>query len=510
MKTFPGKVFILTGILVSALLGCLDGSQNDPEALYKTWCGSCHVAPLPAELPRSIWEKKVLPEMAARLGIKIQGYNPLAKASIAESFIIQQMGVYPEKPLLSQEKWEKIQNYILANAPDSLENIPLAGKRSQPLTQFLPTPVSLDGRPAAYMTYMAFDDSLSTLYAGNVFGEVFRWKLPAKPELLHLAALPVMDYAKSGDTEFITQIGIMQPNEQIRGQMNISRPNEQTQILDSLHRPVHTLVNDLNGDGKDEMLVSEYGNYSGKLTLLVPSGKTFERKTLFAKAGVVRTIAADMNNDQKTDIVFLSAQGDEGVFILFQEKDLTFSLKNVLQFSPVYGSSWFELTDYDGDGDKDIITANGDNADFSVTPKPYHGVRIFINDGENNFAEKFFFPMYGATRIIARDFDKDNDMDLAVVSFFPEPKKAPGENFVYLQNENSSNFTFTAYTTELSTVGRWLVMDAGDYDGDGDSDIILGSFYSVPRSNVPEVSGGVETEIPDLLILQNHQTRDSE
>jgi hypothetical protein len=38
----------------------------------------------------------------------------------------------------------------------------------------------------------------------------------------------------------------------------------------------------------------------------------------------------------------------------------------------------------------DIITAHGDNADYSNIPKAYHGIRIHINSGNNKFAENSF------------------------------------------------------------------------------------------------------------------------
>ena len=52
-----------------------------------------------------------------------------------------------------------------------------------------------------------------------------------------------------------------------------------------------------------------------------------------------------------------------------------------MRYQPNYGSSWFEMMDFDGDGDLDLITANGDNADLTYTQKPYHGMRISLNDG---------------------------------------------------------------------------------------------------------------------------------
>ncbi len=87
----------------------------------------------------------------------------------------------------------------------------------------------------------------------------------------------------------------------------------------------------------------------------------------------------------------LFAQADEGISIFYQEEN-GFQEKRVLRFPSIYGSNDFELLDFNGDGYKDIILSNGDNGDKSNVLKPYHGIRIFLNDGTYNFSEKYFFP----------------------------------------------------------------------------------------------------------------------
>ncbi|MCB0564242.1 MAG: VCBS repeat-containing protein [Phaeodactylibacter sp.] len=56
--------------------------------------------------------------------------------------------------------------------------------------------------------------------------------------------------------------------------------------------------------------------------------------------------------------------------------------------------------DLNQDGREDILYVNGDNADYSIVDKPYHGVRLFLNNGNNEFSEKYFHPMPGAFREI--------------------------------------------------------------------------------------------------------------
>ena len=70
----------------------------------------------------------------------------------------------------------------------------------------------------------------------------------------------------------------------------------------------------------------------------------------------------------------------------------------------------------------------------------------------------------------------DGDFDFAVLSFFPDYANNLEEGFVYLENKDTSNYKFEAYTTHRAEIGNWLVMEKGDFDQDGDIDIVLGNF----------------------------------
>ena len=68
-----------------------------------------------------------------------------------------------------------------------------------------------------------------------------------------------------------------------------------------------------------------------------------------------------------------------------------------------------------------------------------------------------------------------------LLSFFPDMINCPEEGFVYLENIDSPNYIFESYITPESKKGRWLVMDKGDFDNDGDIDIMLGGFHILPK-----------------------------
>ena len=71
----------------------------------------------------------------------------------------------------------------------------------------------------------------------------------------------------------------------------------------------------------------------------------------------------------------------------------------------------------------------------------------------------------------AGDFDQDGDQDMAMIAFFSEPD--PQESFLYF--ENKGKWQFQVYSVNLPPA-KWLVMEAGDVDRDGDLDLILGNL----------------------------------
>lgn len=491
-------LFLLTGI------SCSNSEGTKGKALYEAQCASCHMLPAIQDLPKNLWKDKILPEMGARMGIRDSTYNPYKGYSFEERYAATRTGVYSVVPSISKVEWRMLVDYVVSNAPDSLRKNDEVGSL-KPISQFSPHLINMDSIRGSYITFAEFDPKKDKMITGDIRGRVFEYDAVKNTiEKKFTLDNAITDVIETDSTVYITGVGILEPSEILAGKIHRASKGSITQLPFEFHRPVHTLAHDFNKNGKKEIVVCEFGNLTGQLSLLVKGNDSvFEKKILLNRPGALRTIVRDMDGNGKDDIIVMTAQGDEGITILYQFGDLDFRAEQVIRFSPLYGSSWFEVLDYDGDGDQDIITVHGDNGDKTPVLKPYHGLRIHLNDGSNHFSEAFFYPLYGATRSVSRDFDQDGDIDIALISTFPDYDTRPEKSFVYLKNTSSSDFSFEPYGLPKNVSGRWFLMDAGDVDKDGDEDMVLTCFtYSF--TPVPEnLSKKWRESDFDMVILEN-------
>lgn len=472
--------------------------------MYEAQCASCHLLPDIQDLPKRLWKDKVLPEMGARMGVRDSTYDPYKGYSFEERYATIRSGVYNVSPFISKADWKMLVDYVVSNAPDSLRSIPetISSKR---MTQFSPHLVNIDGTKGSFITFAEFDSLKDKTITADIGGRVFEYDaIQNTIEKKSTLDNTITSFIETDSIAYITSVGILEPSEILEGRIDLAYKGSSTRLPFEFHRPVHTLIHDFNKNGNKEIVVCEFGNLTGQLSILIKKNDSvFEKKVVLNRPGTLRTIARDMNGDGKDDIIVMTAQGNEGISILYQFDDLDFRIEQVISFSPLYGSSWFEVLDYDGDGDQDIITVHGDNGDKTPVLKPYHGLRIHLNDGSNHFTEAFFYPFYGATRSVSRDFDQDGDIDIALLSTFPDYNTRPEKSFVYLENKSSSDFSFEPYYLPESISGRWFLMDAGDVDKDGDEDIVLTcftySFTPVPK----DLSKKWRESDFDMVILKN-------
>jgi len=497
-------------ILISAIISFYSFQEKktnpaDAKTVYEQYCGSCHMLPNPSDLTKDIWKYNVLPVMAARLGISYPDYNPLKGLNPAEVDILKQNQYFPEQPLISQANWNLLVNYILQKAPDSVTLDSSRLYRNRNMKQFKRKDIQLYDKPGSMITGLKYDSVSKKIWIGDFSKTVLTWQLDKGIIQNIKSKSPVVDFDFHGDTTYFTEVGNLFPDELNKGSFVLSEHDSETELLPSLHRPVHGRACDLDNDGTPEIVVCNFGNKIGSLSLYKKDKATnqYVEQILLPMPGAIKFFIQDMNGDGKKDIVVLFAQGDESVYIFYQKDNLKFSPERVLRFPPEYGTTDFVLVDYNHDHHLDIVTAHGDNADYSDILKSFHGIRLHINDGNNHFKEKFFYPIYGATKILADDFDQDGDIDFAVTAFFPQFGSLLDESFVYLENINSQKFRFRSYILKSDVPVKSLTMEKVDIDSDGDIDIILGLFSHSPGPVPLQLQQKWDTANYDLTIFVN-------
>ena len=507
-RPFSPRILTAVALAFCALLAlqfCTDVSDESSAAeLYTTHCGSCHLLPDPADLPKSIWSESVFPEMAARLGLYIDGFDPYASLSMEEAHYVRRSKVYPDHPVIELDDWNRIREYILGLAPDTLAIDSSSFESEAEIPVFSPTLTAANESQLTNITSIVYDTAIDQWRIGESRGGLTTW--PDRKRSDAKLNAPVVAQALQQDGMYLAEIGSIGPTQVPSGSLFWHSNDRVTTVLTGLHRPVHIEVTDMNNDGSEELILSEFGHHTGQISLLQLGQDRPEKRSLLSLPGCIKFEIHDMNGDGMLDIIALMSQGWEGVYILYQDHESQFRQVAAIQLPPHYGASWFELFDYDNDGNLDIILANGDNADYSRVLKPYHGLRLYINDGSGRFKEQWFGSIHGATRVISEDFDQDGDIDFGVLAFFANLQETPEQGFVFVENIDPDSFEFRMHTTPITGMGRWLVMDKGDPDQDGDSDILLGAFLLPHEPGYPEMLKKLQDVNANMLYLEN-QTR---
>ena len=477
------------------------------------YCQTCHIFAEPRLLDRGTLRNFVFPFLAERLGmppgIADLPTNPVARQKDPRALaVVDSAGIYPKVPVVPVTVWPDIVDYYLRSAPEK----PLSRQKKLAIAAQLPQfEVFKPGyrTPFPFTTLVKIDTARGRIYIGDSADNSLAVLDGSGEELQKIPSIPTpvaIDLRR--DEAWVTSIGSVFPSDNPRGKL-IALPLEggklafpPRDILTELSRPTFTTYADLNDDGLEDIVMSGFGYRAGHFSWFENLGQgNYREHVLNREPGALSSAVGDFNRDGRADIAVLMGQAREGVFIYYNLGDGQFAESYAIQWPPTYGAAHMTLVDFDDDGAIDILTANGDNADYTPLAKRYHGVRLYLNDGRNQFAEAFFFPQFGAYKALPVDFDLDGDLDIAAISFFPDYERAPEEAFVYLQNEGGMNFT--AYTFAQAQDARWLTMDAGDVDSDGDADIVLGAFVRGASNVSKELEQRWQRHATSVLILRN-------
>jgi hypothetical protein len=263
---------------------------------------------------------------------------------------------------------------------------------------------------------------------------------------------------------------------------------------------------DVNGDGYSDVIVGAdlYDNgrtdegrafvYLGSATGLSASvAWSAESNQAGAWFGHSVATAGDVNGDGYSDVIvgayqFDNGQTDEGRAFVYLGSATGLSAGVAWTAESAQAGAWFGVSvasagDVNGDGYSDVIVGaylfdNGESAEGRASV--YHGSATGLSataawTAESDQAEAFF----GLSVATAGDVNGDGYSDVIVgAPFYDNGETTEGRAFVYHGSATGLSATvgWTAESDQASAQFGWSVASAGDVNGDGYSDVIAGAF----------------------------------
>ncbi len=174
----------------------------------------------------------------------------------------------------------------------------------------------------------------------------------------------------------------------------------------------------------------------------------------------------DYDNDGDLDLLLSGNSITIGHFTAIYRNDGNDVFTFVdIGLSGVYAGA-IAWADYDNDGDLDILLTGYDSIGYLT--------KVYRNDGNNIFTDinAGLLNMFG-TSVVWGDYDNDGLLDILLNIH------GYGDNFITKLYRNIGNDTFIEIPTNLSPLGGCRSA-MGDYDTDGDLDIIMTGFSVSP------------------------------
>jgi hypothetical protein len=259
---------------------------------------------------------------------------------------------------------------------------------------------------------------------------------------------------------------------------------EPVPLVTGLGRVSHVLVTDIDGDGHDDLVVSEFGwRKTGRLSVywnrpeqgpwphLVP-------EVIDPRHGPLKAVTADLDHDGKAEIVAAFAQEFESLDRYDWSPETGFRQTRLYESAdPSAGTSDFEVVDLDADGKLDVILCQGDSFD-SPALRPNQGITWLRQTASGTFDPVLVTRMPGVHRAVPGDLDGDGDLDLAAVALLPDPVLADPSrpklaSVVWLEQTAPGQFMPHVLEWDRCTHATCEVMDV---NGDGRLDILAGEF----------------------------------
>jgi hypothetical protein len=225
---------------------------------------------------------------------------------------------------------------------------------------------------------------------------------------------------------------------------------------------------DMDSDGDIDLVT--VNRSAGTISYIANNGTGFFSATpviVTTISGLYSIVAGDFNNDRLMDI---ASTRSTSAFVRISLQQTTIGTYVTTPYNTGTATSLdkIKILDIESDGDLDIAALNL-NSDLVI---------FMINDGAGTLAIGNNVTISGLYNFDLADYDGDGDFDLAM---------SEGNNSINLYKNNGSG-TFAAFSTlSLGTgaINNIPQLCSGDYDGDGDIDIIGKPFAQIAGFGYP-------------------------
>jgi hypothetical protein len=226
--------------------------------------------------------------------------------------------------------------------------------------------------------------------------------------------------------------------------------------------PSSVAIADLNGDGKPELVVADYGEPSRVSVFLNKGDGGFQAKRDYLTGAAPISLAiGDLNADGKLDLATANLRALT-ISVLLNRGDGSFEPK--VDYRAGTRPLSVAIGDLTGDGKPEVVTSN---AYLAAKQNRNPGtVSVFVNKGAGSFEPKVDYPTGKFPWAVAlRDLNGDGKLDLATANLNASTAS------VFLNRGDGSFATRRDYRTGRGP--RSLAI--GDLDDDGDPDLAIAS-----------------------------------